>query len=286
VNNSRINIASKDASGCLYIVATPIGNMLDISQRAIEVLQSVAYIICEDSRVTQKLLSHCGINKPMMVCNDYTESKQVERVINLLSIGHDLALVSDAGTPLISDPGYLLVRAAHKVGMRVSTIPGPCSVVAALSISGLPTNRFTFIGFLESKREARRRALEEIVNMSSTIVCFEATRRLLASLADILDVLGNRSICMARELTKTYEEIWQGNVEGLIAHCQQHASLKGEAVLVIGGSEATTVSDEEIQVALSNAMMDLSLSDAVEQVSTMLGAQRRRVYQLSLKLKK
>lgn len=280
----RIENTSKFASGNLYIIATPIGNMGDISQRALEALRNCSHVACEDSRVTGKLLQFYGINKPMLVCNDYTESSQVARVLELLQAGHVVALVSDAGTPLISDPGYVLVRAVRQANFKVTTIPGACSVITALTIAELPINRFMFIGFLHNKSSGRRQNLVEVADLNVTIVCFETARRLTASLQDIYETLGDRHICMARELTKTHEEVWNGTVLNLIEHCKSHKHLKGEIVLVIAGSGEQEASDEEIVAALRLALSRSSHADAVAEVATALRAPRRKVYRLALQL--
>ncbi|MBS0235886.1 MAG: 16S rRNA (cytidine(1402)-2'-O)-methyltransferase [Proteobacteria bacterium] len=284
-----VEYKNKITSSTLYIVATPIGNLGDITHRAVQVLQGCDYVICEDSRVSSKLLQYFGIKKPMIICNDYSEKEQIERVLGVLKQGQALALISDAGTPLIADPGYILCQAVREAGFLVTTIPGPSSVIAALSVSCLPTNNFTFVGFLSSKASARKQELKELAGLHSTIVCFEAARRLKGCLADMLTIFGDRKICMARELTKLHEEIWHGDVQGLLKHCNAHEYLKGEIVLVIAGkSKIIAAADMQVQIreALKVALREHSLSEAVRHVASELGAPRRQVYQLGLDLAK
>lgn len=218
----------------LYVVATPIGNYGDITLRAIDVLKNVNTIVCEDTRVTAKLLDRLEVRKPLMVYNDHSDTHARAKIIGKIKAGESVAIVSDAGTPLISDPGYKLVRECKDNNVQVIAIPGASSVITALSISGLATDRFMFCGFLQSKSSARIKQLEEIRDLKATVVFFEAARRLIESLEDIKKTLGNRQIAVARELTKLYEEVQTDSTDNIIDYYTQNPP-RGEIVLVIEG---------------------------------------------------
>jgi len=219
----------------LFIVATPIGNLKDITLRALEVLKAVDYILCEDTRVTGKLLNHFEISKKLVPFNDFNEDKKAQAVINDLMLGQNIALVSDAGTPLISDPGYKLVRACIHQGIAVETIPGPSSVIAALTISGLPPDKFTFVGYLPKKDSKRKKLLEDLKRsreiVRSTIIAFESPFRLLKALEDIKEVFGDIEITICRELTKMHEEVKQEKISESITYFSKNIP-KGELVLL------------------------------------------------------
>ena len=219
----------------LFIVATPIGNLKDITLRALEVLKAVDYILCEDTRVTGKLLNHFEISKKLVPFNDFNEDKKAQAVINDLMLGQNIALVSDAGTPLISDPGYKLVRACIHQGIAVETIPGPSSVIAALTISGLPPDKFTFVGYLPKKDSKRKKLLEDLKRsreiVRSTIIAFESPFRLLKTLEDINEVFGDIEIVVCRELTKMHEEVKQEKISESITYFSKNIP-KGELVLL------------------------------------------------------
>jgi|SRR3989344_4049835 len=222
-------------SGKLFIVATPIGNLKDITLRALEVLKAVDYILCEDTRVTGKLLNRYEISKKLVPFNDFNEDKKGQAVINDLVSGQNIALVSDAGTPLISDPGYKLVRACIHQGIAVETIPGPSSVIAALTISGLPPDKFTFVGYLPKKDVKRKKFLEDLKRsreiVRSTIIAFESPFRLLKTLEDINEVFGDIEIVVCRELTKMHEEVKQEKISESITYFSKNIP-KGELVLL------------------------------------------------------
>ena len=219
----------------LFIVATPIGNLKDITLRALEVLKAVDYILCEDTRVTGNLLNHFEISKKLVPFNDFNEDKKAQAVINDLMLGQNIALVSDAGTPLISDPGYKLVRACIHQGIAVETIPGPSSVIAALTISGLPPDKFTFVGYLPKKDSKRKKLLEDLKRsreiVRSTIIAFESPFRLLKALEDIKEVFGDIEITICRELTKMHEEVKQEKISESITYFSKNIP-KGELVLL------------------------------------------------------
>ncbi|OGE10854.1 16S rRNA (cytidine(1402)-2'-O)-methyltransferase [Candidatus Curtissbacteria bacterium RIFCSPLOWO2_01_FULL_42_26] len=221
--------------GILYIVSTPIGNLADITLRAIETLKSVDLVVCEDTRVTGKLLKHFEIEKPMIILNDFNEVRQVSLICSRLLAGESLALVSDAGTPLISDPGFKMVREAIEKGIKVESIPGPSAVIAALTVSGLPPDKFTYVSYLPKKDGKRKKFLEDLKTsrqiVKSTIIAFESPFRLLKTLANIKEVFGDIEIVICRELTKMHEEIFRG----YISESQDHFSKaipKGELTLL------------------------------------------------------
>ncbi len=230
-----------NAPGKLYVVATPIGNLGDISARARDVLDDVDRIAAEDTRQTQKLLAHLGIHTPMISLHEHNEAERAERLVAALLAGETLALVSDAGTPLISDPGYRLVRAVRQAGAEVVAIPGPSSVTAALSIAGLPTDRFFFEGFLPARSKARRERLSTLSALPHSIVLFEAGRRLRATLQDIAAVMGEaREIALCRELTKRFEQVVTGSLATVIEQVNADLNtVRGELVIVVApGVEA------------------------------------------------
>ena len=227
-------------SGTLYIVATPIGNLTDITQRALTVLAEVDVIACEDTRHTQKLLSAFSIKNNTISLHDHNERQRQEQIATLLQEGKDIALVSDAGTPLISDPGFHLVRHCRQLGLKVSPIPGACAAISALSCAGLPTDRFSFEGFLPSKSTARQAKLASLKEEARTMVFYDAPRRAIDTVADIVKVLGgDRYVAIAREITKTFETIYSDNAGNLLTWLESDSNqLKGEMVLIIEGYQA------------------------------------------------
>jgi 16S rRNA (cytidine1402-2'-O)-methyltransferase len=218
--------------GTLFVVATPIGNLSDISNRALEILRQVDVVACEDTRQTIKLLNHFGIQKSLTSYHEFNEEKKAEELSAKLAAGAKVALVSDAGTPAIADPGYRLVRICRQRGIPIVAIPGPSAVMAAISVSGLPSDEFMFIGFLPSKRSARREKLIAVANVTCTLVLYEAPHRIEASLEDMQDILGDREVCVARELTKIHEEF----VFGKISEVRTRVKALGEFVIVACGA--------------------------------------------------
>ena len=267
----------------LYIVATPIGNLGDITLRAIAVLQSVALIACEDTRVAGKLLKHLGIKARLQRLDDHAPPEVRARIID--EARHTaVALVSDAGTPLISDPGYRLVREARAAGITVTSIPGACAAVSALSIAGLPSDRFLFAGFLPVKDKARRDTLEGLAGLAATLVFYETAPRLGRSLAAIAELWPTRDVAVARELTKMYEECRSGSAAHLAAHYASHPP-KGEIVLLVGPP-----AEAEAPVLDSDAMLRAALADAgpgkaAGQVAKATGIDRAVLYARALELK-
>lgn len=274
-------------SGRLAVVATPIGNLGDVSPRAARTLAEADLVVCEDSRVTGRLLQHLGLHKPMLAYHDHNAAQMRPRLLAALGEGKLLALVSDAGTPCISDPGHKLVREAAEAGFEVVAVPGASAVIAALSVAGLPTDRFLFAGFLPAKRSARRAALEELRAVPATLVLYEAPQRIAECLADAAAVLGARPAAMARELTKRFEEVRRGDLPGLAAEMAAGAPPKGEIVLVIGRADgaAAVLDDAAIDAALVEALATRGPSEAAAEVAAMAGRPRREVYARALALK-
>ncbi len=270
----------------LHIVATPIGNMRDITLRALDVLREADLIACEDTRVFAKLASHYGIAAPTVAYSDATQDAAEPKIVRALAAGKRVALVSDAGMPLISDPGYRLVRAALAGDHVVTSAPGASAVPMALALSGLPTDRFFFGGFLPAKESERRRAIASAA-VPATLVFFEAPHRLAASLVDLADLLGPRPAAVARELTKLFEEVRRGPLTELARHYAQHPDVKGEIVLVIGPpGETEAPAAERLDEALRSAMAGASVKDAAAEVAARYGLRRRDVYARALELKR
>jgi 16S rRNA (cytidine1402-2'-O)-methyltransferase len=269
----------------LHIVATPIGNLGDLSPRAAEALRLADRILAEDTRVTAKLLKHVGSGVPMGRYDDHTAEAERARIVDSLGV-QAVVLVSDAGTPLISDPGYKLVRAARAAGHQVTAVPGPCAAVAALSLSGLPTDRFLFIGFLPAKAKARSEAIAEVANVRASLVFYESGPRLGGTLAMLRDGLGNRDAAVAREITKVHEECVTGAL-GELAERYAAFSPKGEIVIVVGPpAEAEAVSEDELNAALDVAMSKFSPSRAAAEVAQQLNIPRKRAYARALERSK
>ena len=267
----------------LYIVATPIGNLGDMTSRAAETLRRSDYILAEDKRVTAKLLAHIGAKVPMMAYNDHSDEALRERILGDLA-RKAVALVSDAGTPLISDPGYKLVRAARQAGHAVHTLPGACAAIAALTLAGLPTDRFLFVGFLPAKSKARADAIAEIANVRASLVLYESGPRLADCLVALRDGLGSRDAAVIREITKLHEEAVTGTLSEL---AERYIAVlpRGEIVIVVGPSaERAAASDDELDDALRTALERLSLSRAAAEVAAKLGIPKKRVYSRALEL--
>ncbi|MFC3174434.1 16S rRNA (cytidine(1402)-2'-O)-methyltransferase [Novosphingobium bradum] len=268
----------------LYIVATPIGNLGDITPRATGILRGVAAIACEDTRVTGKLLHHLDISARMIRYDDHASEATRDHLLQIAS-EQPLALVSDAGTPLISDPGYRLVRAARERGIAVTSLPGPSAAVVALTLAGLPSDRFLFAGFLPSKDKARREVLAELGGVKATLVFYETAPRLLDSLAAIGEGLPGRELAVARELTKKFEECRSGSAADLAAHYAAHPA-KGEIVLMIGPpGEAGPPAEADVDAMLLAALATDKPSQAAAQVAKATGLDRKALYARALELK-
>jgi 16S rRNA (cytidine1402-2'-O)-methyltransferase len=270
----------------LYLVATPIGNLEDITLRALRVLRSVDRIACEDTRQTGKLLDRYGIATPLTPYHDHNAATARPKILARLAAGEAVALVSDAGTPLISDPGFKLVREAREAGHAVTTAPGSSAVMAALSVAGLPTDRFYFEGFLPPKEAARRTRIAELDRIPATLVLFETGPRLAASLADLAARLGAREAAVCRELTKLYEEVRRGDLSVLARDYAAAAEPKGEIVIVIAPPAAAQPSADDLDAMLRAALGRVSVKDAVAEVAAASGLSRRTVYQRALDLAK
>jgi len=223
------------AAGVLYVVATPIGNLGDVTLRAIEVLRTADIIAAEDTRHTRKLLSRHGIHGQLTSYHDHNKHEKAPVLIHRMREGQSVALVTDAGTPLVSDPGYFLVNEAHRAGLSVVAIPGPSAAIAALSVAGLPTDAFTFVGYLSNRGAARRRRLAELADLPHTLVLFESPHRLVKCLTDIRDVMGDREVAVCRELTKQHEEVVRGPVAEVLAAFEK-GTVRGEVTLVVAGT--------------------------------------------------
>jgi len=275
---------TNDLSPGLYIVATPIGNLGDLSPRAAHILSHAAVIAVEDSRVTAKLLHHIGVKRPMVPYHDHNAEEVRPGLIARMGM-EPVALVSDAGTPLISDPGYKLVRDARAAGHTVWTIPGPCAAVAALTLAGLPTDRFLFIGFLPAKAQARATAIAEIATIRATLVLYESGPRLGVTLAALAEGLGDREAAVTREITKHFEEAVTGTLS-MLAVRYADAPPKGEIVVVVappGAPEAASAEDAD--TALTEALTRLSTGQAASEVAKKLGLDRKTLYARALELK-
>lgn len=263
----------------LYIVATPIGNLGDISLRALSILKACHSIVCEDTRVSKKLLKTYGISKPLIVYHDHNGEAVRPLLIDRLKANEIIALISDAGTPLISDPGYKLVQCCQAENLLITTIPGPCSVISALVLSGQPTNQFYFAGFVNAK------AFPSLSPLSATLVFFESASRLVASLQDIEKGLKGRNISVIRELTKIYENVQRGTPEDLIKHYTAYPP-RGEIVIVVGPPALCPVNSEDLKSALREALKSHRLKDAATLVAGAFGVPKKDVYQLGLDLTK
>lgn len=275
------------ASGTLYIIATPIGNLEDITLRALRLLKEVDVIAAEDTRHTRKLLTHYGITTPLTSYHDHSETEKAPELIAQLQAGKNIALVSDAGTPCIADPGFRLVTAAAEAGLSVVPIPGPSMVTALMSVGGLPTDRFAFEGFLPAKRTQRRKALQLLQREERTLVFFESPHRVLEMLADLEEICGDRRIVIGRELTKMFEEVLRGKVSELRALLVVR-DIKGEVAILVAGQTESSVSEdarplaEEIQELSAQGF---SLKDVARIVSETRGIPKREVYALGLRMK-
>lgn len=275
-------------SGLLYIVATPIGNLEDITLRAMRILKEVDLIAAEDTRHTRKLLNAYEISTPLISLHEHNEREKSSAVIAKIKSGMSVAYVTDAGTPCISDPGYLLVKAARAENIRVIPVPGVSAVITALSVAGFPVDNFMFCGFLPAKENKRRKFLEDLKDEESTIVFYESPVRYMAVLQDIYNVLGDREIAVARELTKIFEEIKCGKISSFLAGGLQ-GKIKGEFTIIIKGKEKepVSISDEEIEAKLLQLKKnkEISARDAVCEIVRQTGLSKKKVYDLAVKLR-
>jgi 16S rRNA (cytidine1402-2'-O)-methyltransferase len=275
-------VAAPPLAPGLYLVATPIGNLGDISLRALGVLAAADVIACEDTRVTRKLADHYGLRTPLAPYHEHNAAEARPRILGRLASGEAVALISDAGTPLISDPGYKLVREAIAAGHAVTTVPGASAVLSALSLAALPTDRFFFEGFLPPREAARRKRIAELARIPATLVLFESGSRIAAALADLADILGPREAAICRELTKLHEEIRRAPLDALARDYAAGAETRGEIVVAVAPPQEQA--EVDIDAMLRDALMRVSVKDAVGEVAQASGRSRREVYQRALEL--
>ena len=275
-------------SGTLFIVATPIGNLDDITFRAVETLKSVDLVLAENTRHSQKILNHFNIKTPISAFHDYNEREKCNTVIDKLKQGDSIALISDAGTPLISDPGYILVSAAKKNSVNVVPIPGPSALIAALSASGIPSDSFSFFGFLPSKQNARIKTLKTFASRPETIIVYESPKRIMATLTDMLFVFGEeREVCLAKELTKTFETILTTNISNLIDYISADPGhQKGEFVLLISSTakKGQLEFDQQLDRLLPVLCSEMGSSKAAKLAAKITGIDKKYCYQRAIEL--
>jgi 16S rRNA (cytidine1402-2'-O)-methyltransferase len=274
--------------GVLYVVATPIGNMGDISARAREILAAVSVVAAEDTRHSSQFLRGLGLKRPLLSLHEHNELARAKELVLRLRAGESVALISDAGTPLVSDPGYQLLRAALAAGIVISPIPGACAAIAALSAAGLPSDRFCFEGFLPARAAARRRRLAELGTDPRTLVIYEAPHRIAASLADIAAACGGtRRACIARELTKKFESFYRGSLDELVARAQSDDDLcRGESVIIVEGAPAEPVGAGRLDETLTILLRFLPPSAAAEAAAELSGVRKNEAYARALELGK
>ncbi len=270
--------------GKLTIISLPIGNLKDITIRALEELQSSDLIFCEDKRITIKLLNHYNISNKLMSYNEHSDRSTREFIINQINKGKSISLVSDAGTPLISDPGYKLIRELKEKNLTVTSCPGPSSPITAITLAGLPTDKFFFSGFLPVKSKARKDYLLKIKNIESTIIFLESPNRIVKSLETILEIFGDRNISICRELTKKFEEVITLKVSEAIKNLSSRNNIKGEIVIVIEG-EVKIDKSQNLEAILKDALKSMSLSDAAREISKYTNFSKKEVYNAALALK-
>jgi 16S rRNA (cytidine1402-2'-O)-methyltransferase len=274
-----------DLAAGLYVLATPIGNARDITLRALDVLKGCSVIAAEDTRVTSKLLAIHGVQKPLIPYNDHNGPDMRPKILARLEQGQAVALVSDAGTPLVSDPGYKLVREVIAAGLPVVAIPGPSAVLTGLALSGLPSDRFLFAGFLPSRAGERTSALEDLKAVRATLIFFESAQRLSETLAAMAEVLGDRACAVTRELTKLHEEVRRGSLRELAAHYEKAGAPKGEVTLLIGPPAEATFDTAKVDAALKAALAFMPVKAAAEMIANLTGSHRKQIYDRALELK-
>ena len=267
-------------SGTLYLVGTPIGNLADLSPRARETLAAVDLVACEDTRRTGRLLAHCGVSARTLSFFEGNERERTQELLDVLRADRDVALVSDAGMPGLSDPGYRLVRACADEGLEVRVVPGPSAAVAALVASGLPTARFAFEGFLPRRAGDRRARLEALAGDGRTLAFFESPKRVVRTLGELREILGDRRVALARELTKLHEEVLRGNISELLEELAARGELKGEVVLVVEGASGREPLDEALLVKEARALVERGMKkrEAASEVARRYGASANALY--------
>jgi len=267
------------------VLATPIGNARDISLRALDTLRACDLIAAEDTRVTSKLLAIHGVSRPLMAYNDHNAARERPKILARLERGEAVVLVSDAGTPLVSDPGYKLVREVIAIGAPVIALPGPSAVLAGLTLAGLPSDRFLFAGFLPNRQGERKSVLEELKGVQATLIFFESAQRLSDSLAAMAEVLGDRPAVMARELTKLHEEVRRGLLSQLAAHYEKAGPPKGEVTLLVGPPPEAVADMGKIDAALKAALPFMPVKAAAEMIAGLTDGSRKEIYARALELK-
>jgi len=281
VPDPQVNLAAG-----LHVVATPIGNMRDVTLRALDVLNGVDLIACEDTRITSRLLQRYGITTPMVAHHEHNATQIRPQLLAALEKGEKVALVSDAGTPLISDPGYRLVREAAEQGHRVIPVPGASATLAALSVAGLPTDRFFFVGFLPEKQGAREKTLQGLAGEQATLVLYEAARRLPAALKDMAAALPGREVVVAREITKRFEEFIRGDIQTVCDHYQRAGPPKGEVVVLLGPPPAEVAEAADLDAAILAIVDDVGVKHTAAAIAALTGRPRKEVYNRALALTK
>lgn len=283
---SQSHLKSKSA-GRLFLVATPIGNLGDISARAIETLKACDFVLAEDTRIGKKLLSAFGISKPVYRADEEATEKIIPQIIDALEKGRDIALISDAGTPCVSDPGQRVSSAIIDAGFEIYPIPGASSVLAGLVASGLEAKQFAFLGFIPNKQKARQDFFTNYKSMPLTLIMFETGPRLLASLNDMYEVFGNRKIAVTRELTKLYEEKQRGLLGDVLNHYQEKGAPKGEIVIIIEGANEThdNYDDAQIEGMIKQALKTQSVKDLSNEISKLTNRKSRDIYEMAIKIK-
>ncbi len=286
--NSHMTEGSTFCGGVLYIVATPIGNLSDISFRALEILRNVDFIAAEDTRHTRRLLSHHDISNQLISCHEHNEAERVEGILGKLSSGMNAALATDAGTPAVSDPGYRLVVAAAAAGIKIIPIPGPSAAMAALSASGLPSDAFFFDGFLPSRPARRRERMKAIADIPGTLIFYESAKRIIATLADALEIFGDRDAVVAREMTKTHEEFLRGRISEILAELEVRHSIKGEITLLVAPESAKKTTDPSaIRELIIEGLKSKTggAASLAKEISKACDISRQTVYDMILEIK-
>ncbi|HEU5022321.1 MAG TPA: 16S rRNA (cytidine(1402)-2'-O)-methyltransferase [Bryobacteraceae bacterium] len=267
--------------GRLYVVSTPIGNLEDITYRAVRILKEIDWVACEDTRTTRRLLDHYGISKPTVSYHEHNETERAAELIARIEQGESGALVSDAGTPLLSDPGYRLVHAAAEAGVRVEALPGPSALLAGLVVSGLPTDRFLFVGFFPAKQGQRRHLLESLAEEAATLVFYEAPHRIVETLEDVAATLGERRVAVARELTKIHEEVLRGRADEIRESLIARDAIRGEFVVMIGKADAPRAADLPLEATIEALIgAGIDRMEAIKTVARERGLSKREVYKL------
>lgn len=277
----------KIQASTLYVTAVPIGNLADITLRALDTLKQVDLILCEDTRVSKKLLDVYEIKTPLRCYNDHTTPNQRSRFVSELEKGASVVLISDAGTPLISDPGYKLVEACHAAGIAVVGLPGACAATTALSIAGLPSDRFMFVGFLPNKTKARQNALASLKTSQTTLIVYESPKRLVACLQDLQAQFGDADAAVIRELTKRYEETKRGSLSTLVDDFAKRDNIKGEITIIVAPGTPGTIEDDELKTMITKLLNNgHSVKDCAAMLSHDLGVTKKHIYDLALAAKK